>query len=165
MKRGTRNRKHRSKSGQSLIEVLLALGMAVVIVTSITALIVFTLDNASFRKNQNLANAYAQEGMEVVRKIRDSSWSYFDSLNGWFCLAGNSTALVSRGGSDCDGEGNVGIFIREIRSQAGGSDCGASNRKITVSVYWLDGKCNSGSFCHKAELISCFAQNQTVAAP
>lgn len=156
--------------GQSLIEVLLALGMAVVIVTSITALIVFTLDNASFRKNQNLANAYAQEGMEVVRKIRDSSWNDFVSLPGGpnFCLPGNSTALVSRSGPDCDGEGNVGIFfIREIRMQNNNPDCtaGAGNTKVTVEVSWSDGKCNSGSFCHKAELISCFAQNQTVAAP
>lgn len=158
--------------GQSLIEVVVALGMAITVVVSITALIVSALDSANFRKNQNLANAYAQEGMEVVRKIRDnSSWSTFTSLPGGpnFCLPQNGTELVSRSGSpNCDGKGNVGIFLREITIRNNNPDCtaGGGNSKVTVKVSWSDGKCSTGnSFCHKAEIISCFADNQTVVAP
>ena len=162
--------KREDMKGQSLIEVLLALGAAVVIITAITAVVTSALNNAQFSKNQNLANQYAQQGMEVVRAIRDKSSGTFFSLPGGpnFCLPQNSTELVNRSGPDCDGEGNVGIFIRAITLK-NDSDCaGAANTKVkaTVSVAWNDSKCTSAGnpFCHEVKLVSCFSQ-QTVGAP
>lgn len=160
--------------GQTLIEVLLALGVAVAIITAITAVVSNTLNNATFTKNQNLADQYAQQGMEVVRAIRDKSWSTFISYHGVDkCLPQDSSDLVNRIGPDCDGEGNVGIFIREIGIKKNDPDCkpsaGDKAAKATVSVKWPDSKCPTSPpqarFCHEARLVSCFSQRSNVLVP
>jgi len=158
------------EDGQTLIEILLAVGVAAAIITAIAAVVISALNNATFRKNQNLATSYAQQGMEVVRAIRDRSWTDFSLLDGWMCLPQNSTTLTPRVGLDCDGEGNVGIFIREIRMQLNQSDCTASvvNTKVTVAVKWSDSKCTSPppfNYCQEVKLISCLTKINAVGAP
>lgn len=163
----------RYDSGQTLIEIILALSVAVAVITGITFAITSSLKNATFSKNQNLASLYAQEGLEVVRAIRDRSWASFTSLPGGpnFCLPQNSTTLVGRSGLDCDGEGNVGIFIREIMLNNNHPDCaGAANTKVkvTVLVKWSDSICPSTmpfNYCHEVKLVSCFTQIDTVPTP
>ncbi|MBI3069818.1 MAG: hypothetical protein HYY87_00750, partial [Candidatus Levybacteria bacterium] len=56
------------QKGQTLIEVLLALGTAVVVLSATVVAVLSALNNAQFSKNQSLATQYAQEGMEVMRK-------------------------------------------------------------------------------------------------
>lgn len=161
----------RYDSGQTLIEIILALGVAVAVITGITFAITSSLKNATFTKNQNLASLYAQEGLEIVRAIRDRSWAAFTSLPGGpnFCLPQGSSVLVNRGGPDCDGEGNVGIFIREIRLNNNSPDCtaGFGNTRATVLVQWSDSICtNPGNpFCHQVELVSCFVNVNVVPTP
>lgn len=162
----------KGNSGQTLIEIILALSVAVAIITGITFAITSSLKNATFTKNQNLASFYAQQGIEVVRAIRDRSWTSFTSIPGGpnFCLPENSTELVSRSGPDCDGEGNVGIFIREIKLNNNSADCtaGEGNTKATVFVKWSDNICPSVSpfnYCHQVELVSCFVNINVVPTP
>ena len=161
----------RYESGQSLIEIVLVLSVVVMVITGITFAVTSSLKNATFSKNQNLASAYAQQGMEIVRGIRDRSWSAFFSLPGgpFFCLPQNSTELVNRSGPDCDGEGNVGIFIREIRLNNNSLDCtaGAGNTKATVLVQWSDSICKDPSnlYCHEVKLVSCFSNINVVPTP
>jgi len=161
----------RYDSGQTLIEIILALGVAVALITGITFAVTSSLKNATFSKNQNLATQYAQQGMEIVRAIRDRSWAAFISPLGGpnFCLPQNSTELVKRLGLDCDGEGNVGIFIREIRLNNNSPDCtpGAGNTKATVLVQWSDNICKDpgNPYCHEVELVSCFNNINVVPIP
>src|SRR5258708_38691280 len=68
-----------SQKGQSLVEVLVALSLAVVISSGIAVLIVYGLSSAQFSKSQSRAAQYAQEGMEKVRSLRDSN--LFNSSN------------------------------------------------------------------------------------
>ena len=169
------------EGGQTLVEVLLALGIAVVIITAITAVVISALDNAQFTRNQSLANAYAQEGMEVVRGIKDRSWNNFWNLSGGpnFCLKQNSTELVSRNpGSNCEGanKGEIlvgGIkFLREITINNNDSRCKQGpplpSSKVTVGVSWHDSRCKvvpNKEFCHKAITISCFVKLNIVPTP
>ena len=87
--------------GQTLIEVLVALGAAIIVATAITVAIISALNNAQFTKNQNLANQYAGQAMEIVRQLRDSrsSLSSFDNI--FYCLAQNSTILSARDANRC----------------------------------------------------------------
>lgn len=163
----------RYDSGQSLIEIILALIVVVAVITGITFAITSSLKNATFSKNQNLATTYAQQGMETVRRIRDRSWAAFFNAPGgpFFCLSENSSELTKRLGLDCDGEGNVGIFIRGIVLENNDVNCaGAVNTKVkaTVSVKWPDSNCPSTppfNYCHEVKLVSCFSQINTVGAP
>jgi len=68
--------------GQSLVEVVLALGVAVVVILALVKTTVVSMRNANFAKNEALATKYAQEAIESVRLLRDrSDWETFTSDN------------------------------------------------------------------------------------
>ncbi len=49
--------------GQSMIETLIALGIAVLIIVALVQSIVTSVKNTQFAKNQTLATRYSQEGV------------------------------------------------------------------------------------------------------
>lgn len=149
--------------GQTLIEALVALGAAVIIVSAITIVVISALNNAQFSKNQNLATQFAQQGMEIMRQKRDSSWGTFDELEGDYCLNKESNSLTSYG-LGC--RQNVDMFIRKVNIDKSSSDCSLAT-KVTVTVSWSDNKCTSHAnlFCHKVELVSCFSDSGVVSTP
>ncbi|MDP2638082.1 MAG: hypothetical protein Q8P26_03405, partial [Candidatus Levybacteria bacterium] len=87
----------RGGRGQTLIEILLALGVAILVLGAILVAITTSLNNTQYTKNQGLANTYAQEGMSIVRQIRDASWNNFSSLKEYadttYCIDENSITL------------------------------------------------------------------------
>lgn len=172
-------KKQKGQRGQTLLEILLAFSVSVLVLSAVILGITTSLSNVQYTKNQGLANSYAQEGMSVVRKIRDSSWYDFSSLSDYttnttYCLSLDSTELtpiVSVSSVPCGP--NVGVFSREVRFEHNSSDCSAGippvptptptliprGSKVTVKVSWSDSKCPSGDniYCHKVELITCFS--------
>lgn len=153
------------EKGQTLVEALITLGVAVVVVSAIVVAVISSLSSTQFTKNQNQANHLAQQGLEVVRQIRNSSWTSFVSLNStYYCLAADSTTLVARGANGCTQ--NAGIFIREVDIEHNSPSCIGTSR-VTVNVSWSDSKCTDASkaFCHIVTLISCFGNNNAVPTP
>lgn len=161
----------KNMKGQTLIEVLLALGTAVVVLSATVVAVLSALNNAQFSKNQNIATQYAQEGMEVMRNMRNSNWTLFSSYaSDQYCLNQNSTDLSGRnrtiqgcaGGSSTNGQ-NVGIYARQVDIEANSSDCSAPTppppgnpKKVTVSVSWISNKCTRENlYCHSVKLVSC----------
>jgi len=69
-----------SSKGQTLVEVLLAVGVATLVRIGLTGAVTVSLRNAQFARNQALATKYAQEGIEKVRAYRDQNdWQSFTS--------------------------------------------------------------------------------------
>lgn len=64
--------------GQSLIEVLIALVVASIVIGALSILTLTGTKNSQFAKNQHQATQFAQEGMELVRAIRDRDGKVFD---------------------------------------------------------------------------------------
>jgi len=56
--------------GQALLEVTIAAGLAVIIITAIAITSIIGLRNSQFAQNQIQATKYAQEGLELVRAIQ-----------------------------------------------------------------------------------------------
>ncbi len=72
----------KQNKGQSLVEVVLALGVAVVVILALVRATVVSMRNANFAKNESLATKYAQEAIESVRLLRDKSdWETFTPNN------------------------------------------------------------------------------------
>lgn len=148
------------QTGQTLIEILLAFSVAILVLSAVVVGVSTSLSNTQYSKNQNLANSYVQEGMAVVRQIRDSSWlnfTQYDEVD--YCLDQNSTELTPASSPPLTcppEETNVEIFLREVRLDHVSADC-SDNSKATVTVSWADSKCPSGNIrCHKVNLVSCF---------
>lgn len=155
---------NQSECGQTLIEVLVALGAAVAVLFGITIAVLSSLNNAQFTQNQNLANKYASQGMEIIRQLRDSASSGLSQYSNIFYCLGEDGKLIAKG-LGC-GQ-NVGVFVREINLDQNSSSCGGTGVLSTVLVSWSDGACTdiSNPYCHQVKLISCFSNPATISAP
>lgn len=152
------------QSGQTLIELVLAFGVSIMVLSAIVIGVTTSLSNTTYTKNQNLANFYAQEGMAVVRQIRDSSWPTFSShrLNK-YCIGPNSTDLTPASLTFPCRQGELlvaKVFAREVELVHNEGLCNGGS-KVTVRVSWTDNKCPAGTntpLCHKVELVTCFSK-------
>lgn len=109
-------------SGQTIIEVLIAIGVGALVLTAISASAIITVSNAQFAQKKTEALKYLQQGVEEVRIARDNaeSWESFKELN-W-----PSEPIVSAGVT----------FTRTTSINEEGSDL----LEVTVTVSWDDPK-------------------------
>lgn len=145
------------QSGQSLIEMVVALGLAIVIVGAIASLTVNGLRNASQSQNQTVATKLAQQVMDQVKSDGNQnctvengspnqfwgttfSGNKFAITTGAYCLT--TTGTSSSFSSPDDNLYTYDIWINEVA---------APNplKEITVHVNWTD---TTGT--HYAELVS-----------
>lgn len=61
--------------GQSLIELVVALGLLTVIITILSVTTITGLRNSQFSKNQSQATKLGQDGLEKLRAIRDRNYT------------------------------------------------------------------------------------------
>ncbi len=60
--------------GFSLAEVIIATFVIIIGIIGAMSLITYSISNVAVGKSQVIAASLAQEGMEIVRNIRDSNW-------------------------------------------------------------------------------------------
>lgn len=61
--------------GQTLVELIVVVAAGAVIIVALTFAVIFSLRNAQFAKNQSQATKLAQEGIELVRSVRNRDGS------------------------------------------------------------------------------------------
>ncbi|OGY53763.1 MAG: hypothetical protein A3A24_02525 [Candidatus Buchananbacteria bacterium RIFCSPLOWO2_01_FULL_46_12] len=64
----------KNNKGQTLLEMVFAIGILIMVVTAILALSTSSIFGQKGSESQITANSLAREGIEVVRNIRDSNW-------------------------------------------------------------------------------------------
>lgn len=72
-------------SGQTLVEVLVAVGVTVVFLVAMVGVVTRAIANSQFAKNKALAARYVEESLELARSWRDQAtdWETFKtSYNG-----------------------------------------------------------------------------------
>ncbi|MBI2031000.1 MAG: hypothetical protein HYT08_00055 [Candidatus Levybacteria bacterium] len=160
----------KKEEGQSLVEAVIAMTAAIIVVSSIVAAIVLSLNNAQYSKYQNLATQYAQEGIEIVKKISVADWNSFSSgVDVNYCLPEGSLAPTP--GITCSanvyqvGNPPTPIFRRSVKIEHNFGTCNPGSR-ITSKVSWSDSKCTSGDiYCHSVELNTCVTRSQNISTP
>lgn len=136
---------HTRSLGQSLVEVLVAVGIVSLVLVAIVAGVTLAIKNASFSRNQTSATRYAQEAMEWLRNQRDQDWNAFVLRSGPFCL--NSLSWKT---GTCSSFSLGNIFKRE--AVLSGSD---PRIEVKVTVSWQD-----AGGTHQSELVSYFTKWQ-----
>ena len=127
-------------SGVSLLEVIIAMAVAVVLISGFVFAVTASIRNSQFAKNQTLATKLSQEAMEKIRAYRDQQ---------------NTWAIFTAGCNHYDPVVVPAPFTRTV-------DCVNTNpvdidkRMVTVTVSWTD---PTGT--HKSELTSYFS-NQSL---
>jgi type II secretory pathway pseudopilin PulG len=164
----------RKQNGQTLLEVLIALSIAVVVIAAVVSSIITSLSNIEYTQNQKNATFLAQQAFESLRELRDTNPvaynNLFSNCGGKYCLgSGNAIPVctVSFPNAPC-GSPNVVTnntnFIREVDLLQTSSVCNVSSppsssdaSEIVVKVSWSDQKCVSATYCHNVTLDSCLS--------
>jgi type II secretory pathway pseudopilin PulG len=125
--------------GQSLFEVVLAIGISALIITALVSLASSSIQNANFSKNKTLAANYAQEATEWLRGQRDLGFTNF-GLNVQqgspvMCLNQLNWAIGPCSGSTITGT----LFTREV-TFANADFGGKTIIKADIVVSWTDSK-------------------------
>lgn len=130
--------------GQSLIEMIIAMSVAVIIVISLVGLTIVSLKNSQFAKSQTTATKLTQEAMEKIRQWRDTNWTDFSSKVGQtLVVSGNCqlspTFSCASTLSTCPIIGNEASLINsQFLRCATLADAGADQINVTVLTVWQD---------------------------
>ncbi len=125
--------------GQSLFEVVLALGIISIIIVGVVLLASSSIRNSSFSRNKTQAARYAQETTEWLRGERDTSWETFlaKAQAVTWCLPALSWAsAINRSCHETEVISGT-PFQREVAfSFPEGGD--ANTIEAEIKVYWND---------------------------
>lgn len=147
--------KKRTEKGIALIEVIAALGVTVIVITSLVALSISTM-RASLRSKLLLEGTkIANRELELVRAARDNSLTWTDfvtSLINNNCSSGCHMTPdgVVLSGSAVDGSGTEAISRSFTATEPGGAQLSGTDMlaRISVSVTWNVGGTLSGAYLY-----------------
>lgn len=117
------------QKGQSLIELMIAMGVFVLVVSAISWLIIDSYLSDRAGRERMVATFLAKEGMEAARSIRDNSWDDLSAGNHGLAISGNNWIFQ---GSQEDvsnrlREGTRKIIVEEINPD---------RKKVTSQITW-----------------------------
>lgn len=155
--------------GQTLVEVLVALGVSMIVLTAITTAVLTSLNNAQYSRLQNQAAQYAQQGIEIMRSYRDAK--SLAELGGTLaspekrCLVDTCNPIIGNNFTGCFVVADPttctkidGIFSRSVETIKDASACvdgGTGSTQVTSVVRWNDGKCDGDELCHSVDVKTC----------
>lgn len=84
-----------NQAGQALIEVTIASGLSLIVISAITITTIVGLRNSQFAQNQIQATKYAQEGLEQIRNIQSRNCPV-NATNGSFYWYDVPTMAITR---------------------------------------------------------------------
>lgn len=123
--------------GQSLFEVVFAIGASALIITAVVILATNAVSNSTFSKNEALAGRLTGETVEWLRGQRDADWDTFYANTAITprCLPTLSWNLT--GGC---GEGDTISSNTNFRRELLLTHIDTQNVEVKVRVYWEDGR-------------------------
>jgi type II secretory pathway pseudopilin PulG len=135
----TTDRRH--VSGQTLLELVVALGIVALVLTGLIAAVTSSLRYGQASRFRSRGVKYAQEGIEIVRKLRDTTtWDAFVAYSG----SGTSSWCLDEGGVWSEDSG-IGCpiaagsqFWRTIIFTWNTSNPGSERMEVTSDVSWAD---------------------------
>jgi prepilin-type N-terminal cleavage/methylation domain-containing protein len=118
--------------GQTLIELLIAIGIFVIAVTGLAYFILDSYVAGRLTEEITVANFLAKEGIEAARSIRDNDWSILSVGEHGLMISGNNWVFS---GTEEDvsyllGKGTRKIIIEEF------SPVDPDRKKITSRISW-----------------------------
>jgi len=127
--------------GQSLMEVVLAIGLITLIMVTVVAAASISITNSSFSKNQTLSTRFSEATLEWLRGERNEDWDYFlsqalpEGIEQTICFTTLSWDGSTLGSCDPDSEG---ISDTPLKREVDFSLVDESTVGVAVRIYWID---------------------------
>lgn len=139
-----------SNRGQTLIEVIIAVGLIVLVLTTLASGIALGVKNNRYAKDAALSKEYVRESLEWLRSMRDNNgWETFANIidndtsttTVTYCLSALPTTpdgFNSLNGGNCSGQTIDGRFTRQMVLTLAGAPR-PTRVTAVVTVSWVDG--------------------------
>jgi len=137
--------KRSKERGQSLIELMVALGIFILIVSGLAIFILEGYVSGRLAQEKTVANFLAEEGLEAARSIRDNKWSSVKNGDHGLVISGGKNWVFSGTSEDLSSQFKQGA-TRIITIE----DAGVCRKKITSKVNWEF----TGNIFQEVELIT-----------
>jgi Tfp pilus assembly protein PilV len=153
------SKKAKAEKGFMLPDVILAIFVTTTALVAILAAVVPALKAEFYKRDQIIATGLAQEGIELVRNVRDNNWKSTPAKRAFdvpFALTGEKTTCIDssmanldRGSEFPSCGGGKDVLYREISSGRyyAGSRSGATRTQFSRTVTITPG---SGTTAHNA---------------
>lgn len=119
--------------GQSLVEMIVVVGMVVLLTTGIVAGTTISLSRSETSKIRSSALTFAQAGIELARGQRDNGWDAFEAMgtpsSTIYCVGSNGAFVKETCTTNIDNR-----FTRSVTLEF----TPASGMKVTSRVVWGD---------------------------
>ncbi len=129
----------KKNAGQTFVEVIVIVSIVVIVITALVSGSIVSLKITGYNSLKSQATKYAQEGLELSRKDRDTSWNTFfgksqsNPAPATWCI---DKAGVWTAQTPCPV--NIdGVFTRYLTLSY---DAGNERIDTTVYVTWKDGQ-------------------------
>jgi Tfp pilus assembly protein PilV len=134
----------KDNQGQSLVEVVVAVGAMSLLLVALLSLVVVSIKNSRLAKDRAKAVALAQGGIELMRAYRDYSWTEFSSFatgDDYVLDASWTVDLIGLGevATGCDEASYMDATNFYSRCVGLSSAGGASAVDVQVTVSWQEG--------------------------
>lgn len=124
--------------GQTLVEVIVAIGVVVLLVTGLIVSTSVTLKASQYGKMRSIGTQYAQEAVEATRNLRDSGWSSFFAIYGNNGVSPKSWCL-SKNGEWTEMSGTCLANIDSFYTRVVTFTWDDPRMKVDIEVSWIDG--------------------------
>lgn len=138
--------KRTNNHGQSLIEVVVIIGVVILLVTGLVVGTTVALRTSRLGRMRSAANKYAQQAMELARNLRDQGWIGFQEMSGLYCLGEDNVFPTSP--SDSCTVNMEGVYTRSVVFV-----WNDPRMRVTATVSW-----NEGSSAHQSQLVTYFTR-------
>ena len=129
----------KTQAGQSLFEVVFAIGMSALIITAVVILGANAVANSTFSKNKALAGRFTQETVEWLRSQRDADWEAFAGYTGIQKRCLPELDWDSAIPNGC-GESDIIVTNANFKRELTLTQIDSANIQVKVRVYWTDGR-------------------------
>jgi len=132
------------QKASTLVEVLIAVSIIALVLTSVSAMILMSIKLASSNEQQQLALQKAQETMEFFRKERAvNSWHTFSAPledGGRYCINSlpESVASLSAHLGACEEDSFLEAAKYQFQREAAITFNSENNLKVEIEVLWQD---------------------------
>ncbi len=108
-------KKYLYQQGQSLVEMVVVIGVVVVLAVGIIAGTTAVLGSAQDTQVRSTATKYAAEGIELARQLRDDSWNKFAEMGAvetGYCVGENAEFVATS--TTCSAQNIGDLYIRMV---------------------------------------------------
>lgn len=117
------------EAGQSLIELLIAMGVFVLVVSATTSLILDVYLSDRVGRERMIATFLAKEGMEAARSIRDNNWGNLTNGEHGLVISGINWAFQGN-------QEDVSAQLREGERKIIVEEVDSDRKKVTSQIIW-----------------------------